>query len=549
MMPVFSPEDGMGDDAVQLAVDPATGVLSATFGAAGAGGQPITWDTLAAAAQRQGWGPEVLDHAQAAAFVQQCRDADGPVTAAVGEVRDGAVQVDVEPDRMTALLTLAPPRGGRPASQQDIEAALAAQNVVAGIDAAAIRLALERGRCEAMPVAHGVPARPGTPTRFESLICNPLAQIHDDNAPVDYRNLGNLVLVQAGTPLVRRIAATPGTDGQDVTGQPVAAEPQPDLPFAPGLAGVAVDEQDPDVLRAAVAGAPMLVPQGALVNSVVEVEAVDLHSGNVEFDGTLRVKGDVTAGMTVRVSGDVVVGGTVEAAQIVAGGSLTVNGGIIGMAEPAPGEGPGGSRAAHIQCQGSVKARFIEHALVHAGQQVMAEREIRHSRVLAGHSVMVGPPGSQQGVITGGETCALHAVRAGTLGSMAAVPTIVRVGLDPHAQARRAVLKDERQRLEEEKSKLEKLLVFLRMNPQKAAGDVGERAHNTHAKVCAGLQGVQQQEAELERRMQPLQSAAIIAGKRFYGGCTLQVGVKVETLLEDQPGGQARLEAGELVLR
>src|SRR5690606_27052806 len=110
-------------------------------------------------------------------------------------------------------------------------------------------------------------------------------------------------------------------------------------------------------------------------------------------------------------------------------------------AEPAPGEGPGGSRAAHIQCQGSVKARFIEHALVHAGQQVMAEREIRHSRVLAGHSVMVGPPGSQQGVITGGETCALHAVRAGTLGSMAAVPTIVRVGLDPHAQARRAVLR------------------------------------------------------------------------------------------------------------
>src|SRR5690606_40330004 len=109
MVPVFSPEDGMGDDAVQLAVDPATGVLSATSGSASAGGQPITLDTLAAAAQRQGWGPEVLDHAQASAFVQQCRDADVPVAAAVGEVRNGALQVEVEPDRMTALLTLAPP--------------------------------------------------------------------------------------------------------------------------------------------------------------------------------------------------------------------------------------------------------------------------------------------------------------------------------------------------------------------------------------------------------------------------------------------------------
>ncbi|MBV7484367.1 DUF342 domain-containing protein [Bordetella sp. BOR01] len=539
----------MHNEALQLALDPGTHVLAATYAAPGDKAASPTWDELAAAVQARGWGPEVLDHARVAAFLAQCREADGPVTGAVGQVHDGTLRIELEPDRMRALLTLTAPRGGRAVTREDIAAALAAQGVVAGIDHSAVRDASGLGRCEALPVARGTPAQAGTPTRFESLVKNPLARVHDDNAPVDYRALGSLVLVQPGTPLVRRIPAVPGVAGLDVLGRPVAPEPVPDLPFATGLHGVAADEQDADLLRATVAGAPMLLPQGAQVNFVVEVDAVDLQSGNIDFDGTLRVKGDITAGMAIRVSGDIVVAGTVEAAHIQAGGSLTVNGGIIGMAGPAPGDSAIGPRAAHVHCAGSVKARFIEHAMVSAGQQVAAEREIRHSRVLAGHSVMVGPPGSQQGAITGGEVCALHTVRAGTLGSMAAVPTVVRVGLDPHAETQRTALKTERHRLDEEKAKLEKLLMFLRLHPEKATGDIEDRARNTHAKVCADLQDLDRQEAELEQRLQPLQSAMITAAKRYYGGVTLQVGVKVRTLLEDQPGGKACLEAGQLAIR
>ena len=541
----------MGNEAtLQLTLDPDSGALVATCTPSDGTETNPGWDELAAAAQAQGWGPEVLDHSGVAAFVTQCREAEPGtlVTGPVGAVLDGALRIDVEPDRMAALLTLTAARGGRAMARADIDAALAAQGVVAGIDDEAVSQALQRGHCEALPIARGVPAQPGTPTRFESLVPSPLARAHDDDAPVDYRELGTLVLVQPGTALVRRIPAVPGTAGLDVLGQPVPPEPVPDLPFATGLAGVAPDEQDPCLLRATAAGAPMLVPQGAQVNSVVEVAAVDLNSGNIEFDGTLRVKGDITTGMTVRVGGDVVVGGTVEAAHITAGGSLTVNGGIIGMAEAAPGDHTAGPRTAQVQCEGSVKARFIEHAAISAGQQVVAEREIRHSQVLAGHSVMVGPPGSQQGVVTGGEVCALHSVRAGTLGSMAAVPTVVRVGLDPHAEARRADLQATRARLGEEKAKLEKVLMFLQMHPEKAAADVGERARNTYAKACADLQDLDLHEAELERRLEPLQTATIIAAKRYFGGVTLQVGMKVTTLLEDQPGGKARLEAGQLVI-
>jgi len=537
------------DAALQLALDPQARTLTATYAPAGQDAGAPAWDDLAAAAQAHGWSADALDHAQAAAFLAQCRDAAGPVAAVVGVVLDGTLRIDIEPDGMCALLTVTAARGGRAITAADVHAGLAAQGVAAGIDGQAIQQALAHGRCDGVAVAHGTPPRPGTPTRFDSLVQGPPGRVHDDKAPVDYRELGNLVLVQPGAALVRRVPAVPGEPGLDVRGQAVPPEPVPDLPFAAGLAGVAVDERDPCLLRAAVAGAPMMLPQGAQVNSVVEVNAVDLGSGNVDFDGTLRVKGDITAGMTVRVSGDVIVAGTVEAAHIEAGGSLTVNGGIIGMAEPAPGDSAAGPRAAQVHCQGSVKARFIEHAAISAGQHVMAEREIRHSRVLAGHSVTVGPPGSHQGVVTGGEVCALHAVRAGTLGSMAAVPTVVRVGLDPHAEARRATLHAERQRLEAERAKIEKILAFLQAHPEKAAGDIGERARNTHAKLGADLLALDSQEAELERRLQPLQSATIVAARRYCGGVTLQVGARVVTLLEDQAGGKAGLEAGQLVIR
>src|SRR3546814_13311756 len=91
--------------------------------------------------------------------------------------------------------------------------------------------------------------------------------------------------------------------------------------------------------------------------------------------------------------------------------------------------------------------------------------------------------------------------------------------------------------------------MFLQMHPEKAGADIGERARNTYAKACADLQELDHQEAELERRLQPLQSAMITAAKRYFGGVTLQVGVKLTTLLEDRPGGEACLEAGQLVIR
>ncbi|KAG1434165.1 hypothetical protein G6F57_021710 [Rhizopus arrhizus] len=114
-------------------------------------------------------------------------------------------------------------------------------------------------------------------------------------------------------------------------------------------------------------------------------------------------------------------------------------------------------------------------------------------------NVLVGPPNTQQSAITGGQTRALNAVRAGTIGSPSGVPTLVQAGLAPHADIKRSALTRKRLKMTEEKAKLEQLLMFLKANPQRAPGDVVERARNTHGKLSGELLALDAEEAQLVR--------------------------------------------------
>jgi uncharacterized protein (DUF342 family) len=509
-----------------------------------------TWDALTAAVVAQGWTADALDNHAVLAFIDQCRSAAEPVQFPIGQVVDGSFELELDPTRMAALLTLHPPKGGQPVTLDMLRHAVADRGIVHGVLEAAMAEAVEQGRSATVMIAQGTPPTRGTPTRFESLLdrLKPRAQEIDELAQVDYRDLGSLLLVSPGTPLMRRVPPLPGVDGTNVLGEPVLPDEMPDTPFSKDISGVEVDPEDPLLLRATIAGTPKLISQGVQVNPMVEVDAVNLSTGNITFEGSLQVRGDIAATMEVRVTGDVVVNGTIEAALVEAGGSVTVKGGIIGMAEALQ-DAAATARTAHIVCGGALKAKFIENAIISAGQDVEVEREIRQSSIAAGGSVLVGPPNTQQSAITGGQTRALNAVRAGTIGSPSGVPTLVQAGLDPHADIKRSALTRKRLKMNEEKAKLEQLLMFLKANPQRAPGDVVERARNTHGKLSGELLALDAEEAQLVRDLLPLHTAVITATRRFCSGAKIQLGNKMQEFLEDQVGGKAGLEEGEIVIR
>jgi hypothetical protein len=91
--------------------------------------------------------------------------------------------------------------------------------------------------------------------------------------------------------------------------------------------------------------------------------------------------------------------------------------------------------------------------------------------------------------------------------------------------------------------------MFLQANPQRASGDVVERARNTHTKLIGDLAGLETEEAQLARDLLPQQNATIAATRRFCSGTKIQLGNKMQEFLEDQVGGKAGLEEGEIVIR
>jgi uncharacterized protein (DUF342 family) len=593
-----------------LTLDPSTRELRAGFRPAAAATPPDT-DMLQAALSARGWTADALDRVAVAQFLSRCQEAaarisgevlrqasaaqaEAPTAAAVmqelaaietnaarlgaalelmappepedipaatpqaadvveaviGEIVDGTFELELTEDKLQVLLTLHPRRGGRAVQLGDVRAALAEHNVVYGIDEDALLQAVERGEGEAVLIASGIAPVEGAPTRFESLLQRergPETEA-DDNALVDYRALGSLVLVKAGMPLMRRIPGTAGTDGIDVFGNPALPQPPDDLPYDENLTGVVHDPNDPEILLAAIDGAPSMLAHGVSVNPVVEVDAVNLSSGNINFEGTLQVRGDVTTGMSVKVSGDVLVSGTVEAAHIDAGGNVVVKGGIMGVAEGSTSLEPA-ARLAQVTARGSVQARFIGNATISAGKDVVVEREIRQSDVAAGDSVTVGLKGSTQGNISGGQVRALRSVKAVTLGTMAGVRTLVQVGVNPHAQAQKEALQRTRKRLTEEKGKLEQLLIFLRQHPEKAANGIGERAAQTHAKLVKDLAGVEARERRLAAETAVAEDATIHAARKMHGGVELQIVNRREEVTEDLPGGTARLSGGKVIIR
>lgn len=542
---------------LRFVLDEATRSVRACY-APGDEEENIGPESIAEALAKHGWDAAVLDQREMAQFLDACRRAEEPIQAVVGEVRDGALSLEITHDRMNALLTIEAPRGGLPVTAQQVRDMLVQRNVAFGIDETQVEAAVAARACRDAVVARGLSPVQGRATRFESLLDalrrqpEPEADDADDaSALVDYRTLGDLLLVAPGTPLMRRVPAVQGIEGRDVLGNAIAPATLIDIPFPPGLSGSEPSADDPCLLVATVAGVPMPQAQGVNVNPLVEVDAVDLSTGNISFEGTLKVKGDIKTGMSVHVGGDVVVQGTIEAATVEAGGSVIVTGGIIGAPESTvTNPADGAAKTARIICGGSVQARFIDNAVISAGVNVAVKGEIRQSDVAAGQSIESGPPGSQQGVIAGGRCRALLLVRAGTIGSPAGVPTEVHVGVNPHAATRKAAIEQERHAVNEELGKLEKLLTFFQANPEKGEGGVADRVRNTMAAMVGKLQTLEADETALAAELSLTYSAVIHATRRFCGGTDLVVGVKRMQIIETTGvGGKAVLEEDEVVLR
>lgn len=147
---------------------------------------------------------------------------------------------------------------------------------------------------------------------------------------VDYKDLVRLRNVLKGKLIAKIIPAQPGKLGMTVTGDELAFKAGKEAHFKIGK-NVLIDN-DGTSMYAAIDGLVTLTDNGKInVFPVYEVNGdVDYSTGNIDFVGTVVIRGNVLSGFTVKSAGDIRVVGGVEGAELISGGSIEITGGIIG---------------------------------------------------------------------------------------------------------------------------------------------------------------------------------------------------------------------------
>ena len=266
-----------------------------------------------------------------------------------------------------------------------------------------------------IPVARGKKPVHGTDARIEYYFNTNLTAHPEPNedGSVDYFNLNLINHCKAGEVLAKLIPEDPGEYGMTIQGAKVKPR---DVRHATLHYGNNISiSEDRHTLISNVNGHVMLVGQEVFVSNVYEVENVDNSTGNINYDGSVKVNGVVNAGFEIHATGDVAVNGVVEGAVIEAGGSITIARGMKGMGQGI------------LKAGGNVITKFIENANVEAAGYVNTE-SILHSNVQAGKDIKVT---GKKGFITGGRVQAECSVEVRTLGAVMGADTIVEVGVNP----------------------------------------------------------------------------------------------------------------------
>lgn len=497
----MSSESPTNERAIRFEPDPEQGLLFATAREAL---PALDADKLRSLLEEAGYGDCSISESRFREFLDQAREG-ATDRLPLAELRDGEARVRISEDRLTAWLMVTPPAGGRALAFSDAEDIIRDAGVEYGYDSDAARAAVHQPDGDEQVIARGRPPEHGMDAWFESLIpefTERRPQI-DERERADFRELGGVLTVEENQALIRRHPPTEGTPGTDVQGRAIRPEPGKPKPFKGRMKGVEIDAEDPDLLRASTSGQPIWENETVMVSPTLDLENIDLSVGNIDFNGTVRVRGDIAYGMRVRARDDLHVGGSVEGAFLEAGRSVLVRGGVIGQRRRGDAE-----FNARIQSGGWVQARFLEHVQVRADAEVLIRDMAAHCDIAAGERIAVGAKGTRHGHLLGGRYESWLVIRALQLGGPAAVDTQLRVGnlfeLKKHIRALGRRMRDSN------------------LSPE----DQEEMAER------------QQKLMEVERTVK--EEAAIIAEEAVYTKVTMHIGTTSRYFHEDCPGGVYR---------
>ena len=246
-----------------------------------------------------------------------------------------------------------------------------------------------------------------------------------------------------------------------------------------------------------------------MISRLLTTDEARLADGDINYAGSVLVKGDLRTGVTLRADGDVVIEGTMGGGTVICGGDAIFREGIVGR------------QMARIEVAGNVYSKFIEDAAVKAGGSVYTNACL-NSTVKAGNYLSVY---GDKGTIYGGSIETVMGLDTAYLGNHNAIRTTVSLGISTallieYNKTVKAVtrVKDELSRFKEEQEKLVKY--------PSASKEIMQLKIKVNAAVSMKnkeLMGLNEKRSELEAEIKRVSGANARVRHTLFAGVAINI--------------------------
>ena len=364
---------------------------------------------------------------------------------------DAKVKIEVIKNALEVKMEILPPERGRDIIKSQIDVELKKNGIIYGIKEDLIDQIVENKYYnQQFIIAKGKPSEKGEDARiiyfFDTV--QDLKFEEDQKGQVDYKTLGLLNNVTTGEVLAEKVLLTEGIEGINVYTNKIPAKSGKDRRF---LKGKKVKLSNDKVkLVSMINGHVTLADKKVVVTPIKIVpQDVDYSVGNIDFIGTVFVKGNVNSGFKVKAKGDIIVDGMVEDCILESGGNISVRNGIVGQI--------GGKGL--IKAKGQIKSKYLENIKVLSDKSIYIKDNIINSVVWAKENLVME---GDRGVITGGEVIAGEEIISQIIGSEFSNKTLISVGVYPEYRNKKNLLKEEILKIQKEIETLESDIFGLR---------------------------------------------------------------------------------------
>ncbi len=458
------------------------------------------------------------------------------------EKRDGRVEVSVDSGRMEASIKIIPAIEGVEVTYDDAIRELRNNKVVYGINEELLNNIFEDKLYDtSILIAEGLPPIDGIDGEvkyyFErNRVIKPK---EDEKGNVDFKDINLIQGVKKHQKLAEVIPPKPGTEGKNVFNEEIPPR-EGKICQLPQGRNTMPGPENPNILISAMDG-HILFKGGGLVeveSDYVIIGNIDFNTGNLDYSGSVLIKGDVKSGFEVNVEGDLDIWGVVEDAKIKSGGNVLLQKGIIGRG------------AGIVESEKGVIAKYVENQNIRCKGNVVISEAILHSKVYTDGFVLAK---GKRGYIIGGEIIATAGVEVKNLGNYQNVRTEVTVGIKE--ETKKKLIENELNFIKnkENENNVKKAIYQLIQLKYSKNGLSKEKTalltkmQNIQKVLPTQKAELEKEKEEISKEFQKYKNAQIKVYNKVYPGVKISIVDKKYTVLEERSGVVFRLSEDEVV--